>query len=172
MQSFKVAPLQKSTQVFQLLIIGVIPIIIIAVTAALPEVRSEWPITLPAGIVALVILGGLMFFTRRRRIELHEHELIVASTLYTRKLPRSQIALDAARIVNLEEHPEYKPALKTNGYAVPGFKSGYFRSRKWKKMFCLITKPKVLILPLLDSEQVIVISPEQPQQLLKALNSS
>ena len=170
MQSFKLAPLQKSTQVMQLLILGILPLVLLGITAAIPEVRSEYHITLPVGILVLAILLGLATFSRRRRIELSEHELIIAATIYTRKLPRSQIKLAEARILNLQEHPELKPLLKTNGYAIPGFQAGYFRSRKWKKMFCLITNPRVLLLPLTDSEQVIAISPERPQQLLEALS--
>ena len=172
MQSFKVAPLKKSTQVLQLVIIGILPLVVIGVTAAIPEVRSEYHITLPAGIAALAILFGLAIFSRRRRIELDDHQLCIAATIFTRKFPRTQIKLDEARIVSLEEHPELKPMLKTNGYNIPGFQAGYFRSRKWKKMFCLITNPRVVLLPLHDKDQVIALSPERPQALLDALNAS
>ncbi|MEM7054263.1 MAG: PH domain-containing protein [Pseudomonadota bacterium] len=172
MQSFKVAPLKKSTQVLQLLIMGLLPVVLLVITAVIPEVRSAYHITLPAGIAMLLIIFGLAMFTGRRRIGLNEQELIIAATMYTRKFLHSQIKLDEARIVNLEEHPEFKPMLKTNGYSIPGFQAGYFRSRKWKKMFCLITNPRVLLLPLQGSEQVIVISPERPQALLDALGKA
>ena len=60
--------------------------------------------------------------------------------------------------------------LKSNGYALPGFHSGHFRLRDWKRRaFCLVTDPsKVLALPHADG-RVWLLSFEHPQAVLDIL---
>ena len=59
----------------------------------------------------------------------------VATSFYRRRMVWPELRLEDARIVSLGEHPELKPALKSNGYALPGFRSGWFRTRKLAKVF-------------------------------------
>jgi len=105
----------------------------------------------------------------RKRITLDAGGLVVRSTFYTRSVAIGSLQLERARIVDLGEHRALKPALKTNGYSLPGFRSGHYRMGDGSKAFCLITDPsRVLVLPLRDGAQLL-LSPEQPRALLDAL---
>ncbi|MCL7714359.1 PH domain-containing protein [Stenotrophomonas mori] len=120
---------------------------------------------------ALVSLTGVAVSLAylRRRITLDDAGLTIRSTFYTRTVAIGSLRLESARIVDLAEHGELKPALKTNGYGLPGFRSGHYRMRDGGKAFCLITDhSRVLSLPLRDGSRVL-ISPEQPRALLAAL---
>jgi len=130
--------------------------------------HTELFITLP---FLAVLAAALTWAYTRRRIVLHEDTLEVQSTFYRKRVPVRDMRLDEARIVDLAEHGRYKPAIKTNGYGVPGFQSGHYRMADRSKAFCLITDAShVLYLPL-RNDSVLLLSPEHPRALLDALNA-
>ncbi|AVQ06335.1 TPA: hypothetical protein HH295_09360 [Xanthomonas vasicola pv. zeae] len=105
----------------------------------------------------------------RRSIRLDHDSLIVRSTFFTRRVPLRAIHLDNARIADLAEHTGFKPGLQLCGFGYPGFKSGYYRSKSANRGFYLLTQStRVLILPLRENG-LVVLSPEQPRQLLEDL---
>ncbi len=142
---------------------------VLLVTTHLQEQRTPMDLGITAPF--LVLLGGVLtwaFF--RRRISLENGELVVTSTFYRRRTPVASLDLAQARVVDLAEHSQYKPGLKTNGFGMPGFQSGHYRLGR-RKAFCLITDAShVLYLPL-RNDSVLLLSPEHPRALLDALNA-
>ena len=87
------------------------------------------------------------------------HELVLAATFYTRRIPIGPLDLDQARIINLAELTESKPALETTGFNLPGFLAGHCRLRNRAKAFCLLTdRERVLLLPQSDGTLVLLLS--------------
>lgn len=122
--------------------------------------------TLPFMLLVGVVLHVLL---RRRRIQLEHDQLRITATMFRRQVPVSALDLDKARIVNLDEHTELKPALKTNGFSLPAFTAGNYRLRNKAKAFCLISdRARVLVLPLRDGP-LVLLSPEKPRELLDGL---
>ena len=120
----------------------------------------------------LLISAAMSWAFFRRRIVLHADALEVVSTFYRKRVAVSALDLEGARIVDLAEHEEMKPALKINGFGMSGFRSGHYRMKDRRKAFCLITdSSRVVYLPLADGS-VVLISPERPRELLEALKSS
>lgn len=130
--------------------------------------HGELVVTLPFILVLGVVLS---WGYSRRRIVLEGTELAVLSTFYRKRVSVSAMRLEQARVVDLAEHGRYKPTLKTNGYGMPGFRSGHFRMGDRSKAFCLLTdNSRVLYLPLRDGS-ALLLSPAHPQQLLQALQA-
>lgn len=123
-------------------------------------------ITLPF----MALLGAVLSWAfARRRIALRDRQLEVVSTFYRKRIGIGALKLDQARVVDLAEHTQFKPSFKTNGFGMPGFKSGHFRMPGGGKAFCLLTDTsRVLVLPLRDGS-LVLLSPEQPRQLLQEL---
>ncbi|MBD9534926.1 hypothetical protein IB227_03575 [Stenotrophomonas sp. STM01] len=121
-------------------------------------------------LVVLPLLAlALSLLYRRRSITLDGGQLDIVSTLYRKRVALSELRLDRARAVRFDEYPDFKPASKANGFQFPGFRSGHFRMPDGGKAFCLITdNQRVLVLPLRDGS-VVLVSPEQPRQLLDEL---
>ena len=117
--------------------------------------------------VSLVSAVGL----RRRRVALDGDHLRVVAGLFSQAVAIGAIELERARIVDLVEHSELWPAIKTLGMSLPGYQAGHFRLRaKLGKAFCLVTDTRrVLWLPLRDGKQQLLLSLERPQALLDAL---
>ena len=121
-------------------------------------------------LLFLLVLGvALTWLYGRRRIVLQDRELQVTATLYRKRVPVEALDLANARIVDLAEHTDLRPLLKTNGFGMPGFAAGYFRLRDMRKAFCLLTdRSRILVLPLRDGT-LLLLSPEKPQALLQQL---
>jgi hypothetical protein len=99
-------------------------------------------------------------------------QLDIRAGWYRLKVSPRELDLDKARIVDLAEHVEYRPSLKTNAIALPGFSAGHFRLRDWRrKAFCLLTaRQRVLVLPE-RSGRTILLSLREPRSLLDALRA-
>ncbi len=170
-RSFAVAAPSRGTLLWWLwapllLLISIDPLI--QLVAGRPPVNSTFDSWGPVVFVPLVALV-LSLLYRRRSIRVDSEQLDITSTLYRKQVPLSAMLLDRARIVRFEEYPEFRPALKSNGYQLPGFRSGHFRMQDGSKGFCLITDDtRVLVLPLRDGSSVLV-SPEKPRVLLDEL---
>lgn len=162
-QDFPVAPLHPASWLLML----VAPALVILGLLLSQQHTTPIPTWLPF-LVSLVMIG-LVLALRRRRISVDGHELVIAATFYTRRITIGALDLDKARIINLAEHTEFKPAIKTNGFNLPGLLAGHCRLRNRAKAFCLLTdRERVLLLPQSDGT-LVLLSPEKPQALLARL---
>lgn len=124
------------------------------------------------GMVFLVTFLVLGWATKRRAIAIDDGALDVLATFYRRRVPVQDIDLDKARIIDLREHAEWRPRLKTNGYALPGLSAGWFRTRDLTSLFCMVTdRQRVLVLPL-RAGGAMLLSAERPTELLNALRAA
>ena len=144
---------------------------------------SDGPKTLIAGsesltltviLAGVALLGGAIAFVvdramRRHRVTVDADGVEVATTFYRRRLGWAQLRLDEARVANLDEHTHLKPALKSNGTALPGFRSGWFRLRNRDKALVAMTSgPRVTWIPTTEG-YALLLQPRQPQALLDHL---
>ncbi|GAB3374737.1 hypothetical protein GCM10027431_27630 [Lysobacter rhizosphaerae] len=118
--------------------------------------------------LAVAVLSLLQW---RRSVALEAGVLVIKAGLNTRRVPASSIELERARIIDLEERAELQPGRKTLGASLPGYQTGWFRTRQWGKGFYLLTaRQRVLWLPERDGPHLL-LSLQQPQTLLAALNA-
>lgn len=106
----------------------------------------------------------------RHRLALSADSLEVKTSFYSRIVPLSELRLDEARVIDLDERTEFKPGVKTNGYSVPGFHSGHFRLRNREKAFVAIAgERRALWLPSSHNSPGLLLQPQQPDALLNRL---
>lgn len=124
-----------------------------------------------AWVLPIMLLSGALigFALRRRRVRLEDGVLSVVAGFNSRRVGVGEIDLDQARIVDLAEHKQLKPGLKTMGSSLPGYDTGHFRLRDRSKAFLLLTdRSRVLVLPEKNGRKLL-LSLERPQALLDAL---
>jgi hypothetical protein len=163
-------PLGKAPKLFAIGFGAVLPLVIalVVVLQVRGEAMSPAMMLLVQGIAALSVLAVVLPMWRREA-SFDGRRLRVKATYYTREAPLGEFDLAAARVVDIREHTELKPWLKTNGFSVPGLQAGHFRLRDRRKAFSLITDPaKVLALPHADG-RVWLLSLEHPQAVLDIL---
>lgn len=126
-----------------------------------------------AWVAVLTVLAGLLLSMRRRVVLLQDGVLEVRAAFYRKRVAVTELDVERARIVDLAERTELRPAVKTNGISMPGYHAGHFRIyRGLEKAFCLLTdRRRVLWLPLREGGQLL-LSLERPQALLDALRTA
>ena len=163
-------PLGKAPVVVAIVLGAVVPIAVavLALSRAQNGDVSPAAVLVFQAVVALVTMS-LLLPLWRREASFDGQRLRVKSTLYTREAPLEDFLLDQARVVDLRDGGEFRPFIKTNGVHLPGFLSGHFRLRNWRKAFCLVSdRAKVLALPHRDG-RVWLISLQHPQAVLDIL---
>ena len=166
-QDFPLQPLHTASWA---VMVAIVAAVVIGVAFMPRHQITPVPFWLP--LLPVLALAVPLLALRRRRIRLDGRELHVAATFYTRRISVDALDLDHARVVDLAEHTEFKPALKTNGFNLPFFQAGHYRLRNRAKAFCLLTgRERALLLPQRDG-RFILLSPEKPQALLDALHAS
>lgn len=129
----------------------IVPVVLAAFTTAIPALQGK-PLNLIAGnppltiavTLAGVMLAGLLlwrvmaWFMHRQSLHLLADALEVRSSFYRCRMPLAQMKLDQARVVDLDEHTGLKTTLKTNGFSIPGFHSGWFLLRNRRRTFVAI----------------------------------
>ena len=117
-----------------------------------------------------LVPAGLLSTLVHREIRIDGDRLVVAAALvFARKVPVGDLALDKARLLDLDEHTGFKPMLQLGAFGLPGFNAGTYLLRNRSRAFCLLTRrQRVLLLPQRDG-RLILVSPGQPQALLDAL---
>ena len=136
-------------------------------------VASEWLDRLLRPLLVAGITGMAWFaldrLMRRHRLQFDATGLEVVTTFYRRKLAVSELQLEAARVIAVDEHPELKPLLKVNGMSLPGFRSGWFRSRSLKKQFVATAGGEQLLWLPTTRGYGLLLQPRQPRALLHRL---
>lgn len=173
-RSFDVTPPAPAAAISLILLAGVLPAgIFLASGNRLAQWDSAAPSLLGMLTFILVMMGGMLLLMRRRSVTLAGGSLHIRAAMYSKRIAVSDIDLQQARTVNLDERTELRPSWKSNGYSTIGFTAGHYRMRQGLgKCFCLLTdRSRVLWLPLRDGKQHILLSLERPQAVLDALQS-
>ena len=107
----------------------------------------------------------------RQQLRLGSDGLQVTSSFYRRTLPLASLQLDKARVLDLAEHTDYRPRRKTNGTAMPGLKSGWYKLANGNRaLVAIYGKDKVLWLPTSEGFDLL-LQPRSASALLEHLRS-
>ncbi|GGK11852.1 hypothetical protein [Luteimonas terricola] len=126
-----------------------------------------------AGVAGFCLLlwGALAALVRRHRLRFDAGGIEVATTFYNRQFRLAELGLDAARVVNLDERPEFRPMLRTNGLAVPGFRSGWYRLRNGHRALVASAGGRHLLWIPTAAGHDLLLQPRDPQALLERLRA-
>lgn len=170
---FRLPPLGKLPVAFAL-VLGLLLPLGIAIFAVTRVQAGTMPTSAMLGLQLAIALGVLAVLLPmlRRAVSFDGQRIRVQATFYTREARLDELRLDQARVVDLREHTELRPRLKTNGFALPGLNAGHFRLRDGRKAFCLVGDPsRVLALPHADGS-LWLLSFDSPQAVLSVLREA
>ena len=172
-QEFELAPLSRTAQWFlPALWLAMVAVVFLLQHEALLQRVPNNPVPpwLTMIFGSALIMVGPFILLQIRRIRIVDGQLAVsAASLFNHKVAPGDLDLDRARIVDLDEHDDFKPRLRLWGFGLPGFSAGHFLLRNRARAYCLLTRrEKVLVLPRRDGK-FILLSPVKPQALLDRL---
>ena len=176
-REFPLTPMGKMTWVTAVTLALVVPLlIIVAVVLNAPASVQAGVIPMRVAMLGICVAMGcaLLVTLRRLRVSIEGDRLVVRAAFYTRRVRLAELDTNAARIVDLDHAPEWKPRLRMNGISLPGARIGHFRGLPWhRKMFCALTShQRVLVLPERSDERFLLLSLERPQALQEALKGA
>ena len=172
----------KQPRLWMFCLCVLLPVLVtVAALLAVKNGDTHWdfaggdPLTVGAAIVGaeLLLMSALWALLdkamHRHGLTLLADSLEVKSSFYSRVVPLSELRLHEARVIDLDERTEFTPGVKTNGYSVPGFRSGHFRLRNREKAFVAIAgERRALWLPTVR-DAGLLLQPQQPDALLNRL---
>lgn len=121
------------------------------------------------GALLLAVFGVLGAMMRRHRLRHDAGGIELATSFYGRRLAWPDLRLDEARVLSLGERTEFKPVFKSNGMSLPGFRSGWFRSRALERMLVATAGgDRVLWIPTTRGYGLL-LQPRNPRAALEAL---
>jgi hypothetical protein len=181
--SLQMEPVSLQSQLLMFGLVVVLPLLLVMV---LPLAGGEVPLP-PAGIAGgnpvllrvyaalgvLVFLSAVFFLQRwrmqRQRLLADASGLDVTTGFIRRRLAWTQLRMDQARVVSLGERPEVKPVFKSRGMRLPGFRSGWFRTRTLgRQLVATAGGDRVLWLPTTQGYDLL-LQPRNPQAALVRL---
>jgi len=71
-------------------------------------------------------------------------------------------------IVDLSEHPELKPTMRTFGAGLPGYKLGWFRLANGAKAFLAVSSDKAVVIKLKD-DTLVILTPKNIDEFINRL---
>ena len=178
----QLAPPGPRADTWLFLLAFVLPLAIGAVAVAVPLARGRTlplidgsPVLTAAAAVAGALLACAVLwrvmarFMRRQSLRLSPDLLEVRSSFYRCSTPLSALKLEQARVVDLDERTELRPTLKTNGFSIPGFHSGWFLLRNRRRTFvAVVDGRRKLWLPGAGRHDLL-LEPADPAALLARL---
>ncbi len=152
--------------------IALLPVLIlITVWIANPGEFANTPVWLWLLIVVIgpVILLLSMKGMRNPQAKLSHEGLKIRVSFVNKTWPLTTLKRDAAKEINLDSKPEFKPRWKLFGAAMPGLKSGLFRLNNGENAHIYITTlHKIVYIP--TNKGPILLSLEKPTEFLGYLN--
>ena len=121
--------------------------------------------------LSLVVYLALVLVMRRHRLQIDAGGIEVATTFYTRHLRWEQLRLDAARVIDIQERTELRPAVKSNGVSMPGFHSGRFRARNLGRLFVATAGGRRLLWLPTHEGYDLLLQPRKPAAALERMKA-
>ena len=126
------------------------------------------------GPILVAAVAGVIWLVMDRLLLRHELRIDgsgidIRTTFYRRRVAWAELDLSAARVIDIDEHPDRKPLLKSNGVSIPGFRSGWFRSRAFAKLFVATAGGSRLLWLPTTLGYTFLLQPRNPAALLERL---
>ena len=136
-----------------------------------PSSMAAWVMaTIPSLLLILgLFLGWLALSFGHLSVVLTDEDLRLNAPLYGTTIPNAEIAVNQARIVDLNNEPPLNPRFRTNGIGLPGYRVGWFRLRNGDRALAAITRPKQVLYVPTTRDYSLLLSVAEPEELLQAL---
>lgn len=136
-----------------------------------PSSMAAWVMATIAALVLILglFLGWLALSLGYPSVLLSDKGLRLNVPLYGRIIPSAEIAVNQARIVDLNDEAPLTPRFRTNGIGLPGYRVGWFRLRNGDKALAAITRFKQVLYVPTTRDYSLLLSVAEPEELLRAL---
>jgi hypothetical protein len=119
----------------------------------------------------LILMVYLAYSMRSVQFEVSSRGLTIAGDVYGRTIPAADLMADDARSLDLTVDCPYRLRMRTNGVALPGYGSGWFRMNNGGKALAFLTdRTHVVYIPTRQNYSVL-LSVADPAEFIRALKT-
>jgi len=129
------------------------------------------------GGLSVLLLGLVCMFawiaysSQYASFDVSPNGLRLQGDLFGRRIAASALIVGEARAMDLTREPEYRPASRRVGTALPGYAAGWFRLRnKMKALVYLTDRTRVAYLPTQEG-YVVLLSVADPERFVQVLKN-
>lgn len=117
----------------------------------IPASNAPFIFLVAVGIFFILLIGFFAYIgysARNVKYSVSDEGLRIKGGVYGRFIPRDDIFVDGARIIDLNASQEYKPRFRTNGIGLPGYSEGWFKLKNGEKALLFVTnRSNVVYIP-------------------------
>ncbi len=142
---------------------------VFAISPASP--RPLWFLAIICVLLAVILMALLYtaYSSRNSRVEIEADRIKLVGDFWGREIPFSLLNIPGARILDLNENPEYSPKRRTFGTGLPGYASGWFRLYNGEKALVYLTRRRdVIYVPTSDGYSLL-LSVEETKRFIETL---
>jgi hypothetical protein len=166
---FNIIPMSSSAFGFIVVLFLAIMAIPIVVLFAEP---SSWAGALVSGIVCILVLGVLASFLyqgKQATFSLGDKGLTIRPGIYGRTILKSDIIIEAVRVIDLNYERPYQARWRRNGAGLPGYLSGWFSLQNGEKALMFVTNRSSVVYIPTRKNYVVLLSVQQADEMVSAL---
>ncbi len=127
-------------------------------------------IALLAGLLAL--FAYMFYGSSHTRVEVSPGQLAIRGGIYGRTIPISELDLAQATVLDLNSDARHALSWRTNGIGMPGYASGWFRTKAGEKTLAFVTeRDRVVWIPT-RRDFALALSVDRPNEFMSALRSA
>jgi hypothetical protein len=130
---------------------------------------SSWMLVLFAVPVLILLVVAVLAWPRSLWVELGPEQLEIRGSLYGRRIPRSELELDGARVVDLTQASPLRLGFRTNGIALPGYSVGWFNLKNGERALAFVTDRRNVVYLPTRNRYALLLSVPKPEAFLEAL---
>ena len=130
---------------------------------------SGWMLVLFAVPVLISVVVALLVWPRSLRVELGAEQLELRGSVYGRRIPRSELELDGAQVVDLTQASPIQLGFRTNGINLPGYSVGWFNLKNGERALAFVTDRKNVVYLPTRNRYALLLSVAEPKAFVAAL---
>jgi hypothetical protein len=132
---------------------------------------SGWMLLLFAVPMLILLVVAVLTWPRSLQVELGPEQLEIRGSLYGRRVPRSQLEVDGARVVDLTQASPLRLGWRTNGINLPGYSVGWFSLKNGERALAFVTDRKNVVYLPTRERYALLLSVANPEGFLAALSA-
>lgn len=128
-----------------------------------------------AGVIATITIAiGILFLwfaytASNLSASIEESALQIDVPIYGRSIPLANLDVASARSVDLEQSPELRLRIRTNGIGLPGYAVGWFKLRNGEKALAALTSRDNVLYIQTTEGYSLLLSVSEPGKFLEHL---
>jgi hypothetical protein len=156
------------------LLVGLLVIAVIVLRKPMPNNAKHASMGILLAVFGVFILT--LYQSYNSQLEWDDNSVSFNVPLYSQDFTVSDIDWQASYIADLAIQTQLQPKWRINGLGLPGYALGWFKLQNGNKALLSVVAAengtqKVVIVPIIDKDYVIMISVEQPDTALALLHT-